>query len=375
MNGIRFRAYCTVASIVALGVATRAGAGVINPDISVIGQPFLSLTDDPSASDRKRPRLDIGETELIFDAALNPYARGFFTMTFGDDAFELEEGYLDLTRALPAQFALRAGRYRAGFGRLNPVHPHVLPFAERFALLSQYLPGDEALIEIGASLSRRIAIGDETSVLLAGDWLQGDSFAIDRPSTGDPTDPLESGGDDGAGQTRPAFLARAACFTPLGERSGLEFGVSALGGTNNVAAAARTRLFGADAKLKLWTGERAFVVVQAEAMHLDRDDAGWDPATSVYLRTPVTPAGAYIFADYNWSRRYNAGMSYEGFQRPSAAEEWDQGIGLFAGLALWEETTAFRAEWRRDIPDDSRAINTFILRVLFSMGPHKIHSF
>ena len=46
MNGIRFRAHCTLASIVMLGVATRAGAGVINPDISVIGQPFLSLTDD-----------------------------------------------------------------------------------------------------------------------------------------------------------------------------------------------------------------------------------------------------------------------------------------------------------------------------------------
>jgi hypothetical protein len=306
---------------------------------------------------------------------LNPYARGSFTLAFADEELELEEGYIDLTRALPAEFALRAGRYRAGFGRLNPVHPHVLPFAERFTLFDQYLPGEEALIEEGASLSRRVALGDATSVLFSADWLQGDSFAIERPSSGDPSDPLESGGDDGAGQARPAFLARAACFTPLGERSGLEFGVSALGGTNNVAAAARTRLFGADAKLKLWTAERAFLVVQAEALHLDRDATSWDPATAAYRHTTVTPTGMYLFADYNWARRYNAGVAYETFQRPTAAEEWDRGLNVFAGLALWEETTALRAEWRRQIPDEARSINTLFLRILFSMGPHKVHSF
>jgi hypothetical protein len=352
-----------------------ARAGVTNPDISVIGQPFVRWTDDPSAADRKRPRLDIGETEIVFDAALNPYARGFFTVAIGDEGFELEEGYFDLTRKLPAGFALRGGRYRAGFGRLNAMHPHTLPFAERFGVLAGYLPGEEALVETGASLSRRVVLGAENSVLLSADWLQGDSFAIERVSSGDPTDPLESGGDDGAGQSRPAFLGRAAYFMPLGEQSGFELGVSALGGTANVAAAARTRVLGADAKAKVWTGPRAFLWLQAEAMRLDRDEVGWDAANGVYTRTPVEPAGGYVFADYNWAARYNAGAAYEGFQRPTAAKQWDQGVGIFAGLALMEETTVFRAEWHRSIPDDTQAVDTFTLRVLFSMGPHKVHAF
>jgi hypothetical protein len=361
-----------IALAIAAGVAS---AGVINPDISVIGQPFMSLTDDPTAADRKRLQPDIGETEVVFDAALNPYARGSFTMAFGEEGFELEEGYFALTRFLPAGFALRGGQYRAGFGRLNPMHPHMLPFAERFGVLAAYLPGEEAFIDVGASLSRRVAIGGETSVQLSADWLGGDSFRIARGSTGDPSDPLEQGGDDGTGESRPGFLARAAMFTPLGDPSGLELGVSATGGTNNVAASAQTRVYGADAKAKLWTGARSYILVQAEALHLERDDAGFDPVTAAYANTTVSPTGGYIYADYNWATRYNAGASYEGFQRPTPGEEWDESIGLFAGLSLLEETTAFRADWRRVMPDGGPAFNTYVLRVIFSMGPHKAHQF
>ena len=35
-------------------VSGAARAGVTNPDISVIGQPFFSLSDDPSSINRKR---------------------------------------------------------------------------------------------------------------------------------------------------------------------------------------------------------------------------------------------------------------------------------------------------------------------------------
>ena len=51
-------------------------AGVVNPDISLIGQPAIRWSDDAADPARKRPTLALGETELVFDAALNPYARG-----------------------------------------------------------------------------------------------------------------------------------------------------------------------------------------------------------------------------------------------------------------------------------------------------------
>lgn len=212
------------------------------------------------------------------------------------------------------------------------------------------------------------------SLNLAADWLQGDTFRIARDPSGDPSDPLASGGDDRAGETRPAFNGRLSGFAMLGEQSALEFGVSAVGGTNNVAAGTRTYDYGADVKAKLWTGPRSYLVLQAEGLQLVRDDAGWDPALG-YTKTQVTPMGGYIYADYNWATRYNVGASYEGFQRTTANQEWDQSVGAFAGFSLLEETTAFRGDYRRILPDGGDAYNEFRMRVIFSMGPHKAHQF
>jgi len=366
-----------VIAVIALAVAVFAApglAGVINPDISVIGQPFMSLTNDRFVAERNRPRLDVGETEFVFDAALNPYARGLFILALSSEGFELEEGFFSLVRGLPLDLALKGGQYRVGFGRLNLVHPHALPFAERFDVLTAYLPGEETLNETGVSLSRLVPVHGDFSLQVAADWLQGDSFRLERQPSIEPNDPITLGGDDAAGETRPAFAARLSGFGMLGEQSGIEFGVSALSGTNNVAAATRSRVYGADAKAKLWTSSNAYVVLQSEALFLDREEAGWDPVLG-YTNTTVTPAGGYAFADYNWAKRYNVGASYESFQRPTAGEEWDQSIGAFAGYSLLEETTAFRFDWRRILPDAGDDFDQFTLRVIYSMGPHKAHQF
>ena len=366
-----------VIAVIAVAIAvpaTPGRAGVLNPDISVIGQPFLGLTNDNFAANHDRPQLDVGETEFVFDAALNPYAHGTFILTLSRAGFELEEGFFSLLRGLPLDLALKGGQYRVGFGRLNPTHPHALPFAERFDVLAAYLPGEEALTETGISLSRRVAVHGDFSLQLVGDWLQGDSFRIERSPSLDPNDPITLGGDDAAGETRSAFAARLSGFSMLGERSGIDFGISATGGTNNVAAGSQTLVFGADAKAKLWASSNAYLLLQAEALFLDREDAAWDPVSG-YTTRHVTPAGGYVFADYGWATRYNVGASYEGFQRPTTNQEWDQSVGAFVGYSLLEETTAFRFDWRRTLPDAGQDFDRFTLRVIFSMGPHKAHQF
>lgn len=351
-----------------------ARPGVTNPDISVIGQPFVTVTDAPDDPDRNRAAFDVGETEIVFDAALNPYARGFFTLTIGEEGAELEEGFFSLLRGLPGDVALKGGRYRVGFGRLNPVHPHVYPFAERFDVLAAYLPGEESLNEVGVSLSRRFPIHGDFSLNAAVDWLDGDSFRLERESSGAADDPLEVGGDDDAGLSRPAFVGRISGFAMLGEQSALEFGVSATEGTNNVAAGSRTRVLGADAKAKLWLSPRSYLVLQGEFLSLDREDAAWVPGEG-YRTESVTPSGAYLYADYNFSMRWNVGASWEGFERPEPDGPSDAAIGAWAGVALLEETTVFRINWRRSLPDDGDAFNTFTLGAIYSMGPHKAHQF
>src|SRR5262249_39726323 len=158
-----------LALLLLLAPVAPARAGVVNPDISVIGQPFMRWADDFNDPARKRPTLNVGEVEAMFDAALNPYARGTFILSIANGGIDVEEGYFQLLRGLPAGLALKGGKYRVGFGKLNPQHPHTWPFADRFNVLADYLPGAESFDEVGLSLSERIPMPGDISLPATAD--------------------------------------------------------------------------------------------------------------------------------------------------------------------------------------------------------------
>jgi len=362
-----------------LPLTARAGAG--NPNLSVIAQPRLAISNDPADPNRKRPVWDLGETEFVLDDYLNPYVRGNLTLAYApEEGLALEEGYVDVVRGLPGTLNLRLGRWRAGFGKLNPQHPHVYPFAERFGVLAAFLPGEEGLNETGLQASLRLPSPGEVALTASVDWLRGDTFRREREASSFATDPLTAtDAGDRAAEARPAALGRLSAFAPMGERSGLELGLSATEGTNNVAAGTTTRVIGFDAKAKLWNSEQSYLLLQGEALKLTREDAGWDGTG--YTTDEVSPWGWYLFADYNWNQRWNAGASYERFQADTVDAAWNHAVGIFAGFALLEETTALRLDWRREqtgVPTgevDPDAVDVVTLRVIWSMGPHKAHQF
>lgn len=369
------------AAVLVTATAAPALAGVVNPDISVIGQPLMRWTDDPFDPARKRPAFDVGETEFVFDAALNPYARGTFIAAIGDGGLELEEGYFRIVRGLPPGLALQGGKYRLGFGKFNAAHPHALPFAERPRVLAAYLPGDESLNETGVQVSERLAIGD-MALTFSADVLQGDSFRLPRETSGAPNDPLEVDPlGDREEEPRPAGLGRVSLFVPVGDRSGVEFGGSGLAGTNNAAARTRTTVYGGDVRAKLWTSPRSYVVLHGEVVSLDREDAGWDEVAAAYTTTSTTPAGGFVFADWNFNTRWNLGAGFESWQDPGLQDVSDTVFRVFGGFSLLEETTAFRLDYERWQPGaptgspDPDAVQTLTLRVLYAMGPHKAHQF
>ncbi len=363
-------------------VAAPSPAANLNPDISLIGQPSLGWSDGADDPGRKRPRFDPGETEILFDAALNPYARGTATLSFEPEAAGVEEAYFSMTRGLPAGLALKGGKYRLGFGRLNIAHPHTDPFGARPRVLGAFLPGEGSLNETALQVSGRIPAPGDVAITLSADWLAGDSFRRPRASSGASNDPLEVSADgDREGEPRPGVLGRVSTFFPLGDRSGIEVGGSALHGTGNVAAAARTTVFGTDVKAKFWNSARSYLVVQGEWLALNREEAGWDSVAARYVTARTRPAGGYVFADYNFDLRYNVGASFERHRDPGPAGATSHTIGAFAGLALLEESTVFRAGWERHQPDGisggprPRAVQSVTLRVIFSMGPHRAHQF
>jgi len=352
-------------------------AGPVNPDLSVIGQPFARITDDPGDVDRERLQFDPGEVEVLLEGYLNPYAKGLFTLAIGEEGLELEEGYLDLLRGLPFGLALRGGQYRVGFGRQNPVHPHAYPFAERFRVLAAYLPGEEAYIETGASLSKLVALPGDCALTAAFDLFQGDSFRIEREPGESLDDPLADpdGPGDRAAETRLAYAARGSLFTPIGDESGVDLGVSFTHGTTNVAAGARSTVAGIDAKAKLWRTPDAYLLFQVEGLWMDRPAVQWEELSG-YVESPADGFGGYAYAEYRWARRYHAGLGGEHFADPAAADmATSSALRLFTGLSLFEESTSFLLDWERFLPAAESAVNTVTLRAVFALGPHKPHPF
>ncbi|MDP4224694.1 MAG: hypothetical protein Q8868_15410, partial [Bacteroidota bacterium] len=102
-------------------------APVTLPDIGAIGDFRGSYTWKNKFDSR------INEVEVSLQSAVDPYARADFFLSVGRDletgkfGLDLEEGYLT-TLSLPGHLQLKAGKFRGALGRINPVHPHTLPF-------------------------------------------------------------------------------------------------------------------------------------------------------------------------------------------------------------------------------------------------------
>ena len=109
---------------------TRSGISA-NPDLSVIGDFQGSYI----SRGKKNFNAYLNETEVSLQAVVDPYARADFFISFGRDAetgkygVEVEEGYLT-TLSLPAKLQLKVGKFREAVGRINPTHPHALPFID-----------------------------------------------------------------------------------------------------------------------------------------------------------------------------------------------------------------------------------------------------
>jgi hypothetical protein len=363
----------SVATFGALLIQTApACAGVVNPDISLIGQPVVRWTDDPSDTRAYRQLgFDVGETEIVFDSALNPYARGYATLSLASGKADVEEAYFTILRGLPAGLEVKGGKYRVGFGKLNAAHPHTYPFIERFHVLAKFLPGDDSYDETGVNVSGRIPVPGDIALTASADILQGDSFQSAADSV-----------SRGKAKAHNAYVGRLSAFIPIGDRSGLELGASGTQGVNDIYSGAKTTVFGGDAKLKLYVSDNASLLIQAEYLHEDRE---------VTEDTPIfghwKPNGGYAFVNYSWAQRYNVGMSFERSSHFAVVGDDDSSVGAFVGLALMEETTWFRLGFEHTTPGPANnnvgdfyvpapgSINTVRLGIVYSMGPHKAHQF
>jgi hypothetical protein len=328
-------------------------AGVVNPDISAVGQVRAGLTNDAASPNQDEPALSLGETELILDAWLNPYLKGNFTLSGGEEGVGVEEAYASWIKGLPFGLGLKAGKYRLGFGKLNPAHPHVNPFIDPPAAWISLMPGgEEGFNETAVQASVLLPTPGDWASTVSVDVLQGAQFHPDEEAA------------------RLGWLGRWSNAFLLGEAGALETGLSGATGIDNVEEDLRGYLAGADVKAKFYLDGGSQFTVQGEGLF--RRSHAVDSLTGV---STEDRSGFYAVADYRYHVHFNIGGMYDQYERAGNPDKVDRSVRAFAGYTMLEESALIRVAYGYFMPEDGDAVGTLSAQLLFTMGPHKAHQF
>ena len=320
--------------------AAPAPAKVFNPDISVVGN-FVGKIGDTNEI-QERSTLSLEESEISFQAFVDPYAQAKFFVAVGPEGAEIEEGFVNFI-ALPHDLTAKVGKLKANFGKTNLMHVHQLPWIDT-PLVSTNFFGEEGLADSGVSVSKLFPNRLGVFVEATGEVYSGDAEGVfERESAND-----------------LFYLGHLKAYRDLTERSNVELGTTyargTLGGTNE--------FMGVDLTWRYRPLGRVYggLISRTEAIWNDREGIGGQAF------------GAYTSADYQFARRWFAGVRLDTADHPDDPTLTDRGGSLT--LTFWpSEFSQFRAQGRRIRYGGGPTVNELLFQVQFSIGAHGAHTF
>jgi hypothetical protein len=337
----------------ALPVYGRADSSkVFNPDIAVIGD-FISATGSNKVD--PAPVFDMHESEVSFQAIVDPYARADFFISFGQEGVDLEEGYITFP-AVPGGILAKAGKMRAAFGKVNTMHNHVLPWIDRPLMTTDLVAGEDGINDAGFSVAR----------LIPNRWFfleataqayRGDSFPVFNSSK----------------RGNLSYVGHLRGYQDISESTNIDLGVSYAHGHNPAGVEEsevgqfKTTLYGTDATLRWRPLKRSIYrsfVGRSEVVWSLRGQPGGKQRS----------LGYYISGDYQFGRRWFAGLRYDHSQRADNNSLLD--TGQSAILTYWpSEFAQLRGQYRRTQFAIGPTANEFLMQLQFAIGAHGAHPF
>lgn len=336
-----------------------AAAKALNPDVSVIGD-FIgaagSTNTPPLATLQPFPSLQMHESELGLQAIIDPYARGDFFLSFGEQGVNLEEGYITFT-ALPAGFVAKVGKMRSVFGKVNMMHNHVLPWVDRPLVTTNLVAGEDGIDDAGFSLERILPAPRGIFLEATGQIFRGDSGDVFR---------AESRGD-------VSTVDHLRAYRDITESTNLDLGLSYARGHNDATLANGnfgdfvTQLYGVDATLR-WKPLRRSIYHS----FVGRSEFIWSQRQQ--LPREQRAFGFYTSADYQFARRWFAGGRFDYSDRSRFENLTDKGVA--ATLTYWpSEFSQVRGEYRFTRYAENRDSHEVFMQLIFSLGAHGAHPF
>jgi hypothetical protein len=347
-----------------------AGSKVFNPDMAVIGD-FLGAagrnTINPS------PAMEMHESEASFQAIVDPYARADFFISFGESGVDLEEGYLTLT-TLPGGLLTKVGKMRAAFGKVNTLHNHVLPWADRPLVTRNLVGGEDGISDAGISVAR----------LIQNPWIFLEATGqVFRGDSGPDENPLFRSSKPGD----LSYVAHLRGYHDITEASNIDLGASYARGHNGlrfVEGASKdtdiTQLFGVDATFRWRPLQRSiYRSFVGRAEWIGSRIGGGDItllSEPIGIRAigPQHANGFYVSGDYQFGRRWFAGARLDRSGRALDASLHDTG-GSFI-ISYWpSEFSQVRGQYRRTNYALGPSADEFLFQFQFSIGAHGAHPF
>lgn len=325
-----------------------ASAKAFNPDISVIGN-FIGIAGKNPNSEE--PSLSLTEAEVAFQAVVDPYARADFYFAASEDGVEIEEGFITFT-SLPAHLLLKVGKLRAQFGRVNTLHTHSLPTADRPLVTTNLVGGEEGMSDAGFSVSHLLQI-PAIFVELTGEVFRGDSEVFQTTERSDLN-----------------YVGRVRAYRDLTEATNLDVGFSYAQGPSTIGdqTSLDKRLIGVDATFRYRPLRRAIyqrLNLRTELIW-SRQDLPVDPRASGF--------GFYGLGEYQFARRWYVGARGDRSARIDDGDLVDTGGSVF--LTFWPtEFSQIRGQYRRINYAEGTTGNEFLVQFNFAIGAHGAHVF
>jgi hypothetical protein len=313
--------------------------------------------------------LQMHESEAAFQAVVDPYARADFFISFGESGVNVEEGYVTFT-SLPGGLLTKVGKMRAAFGKVNTLHNHVLPWTDRPLVFYNLVGGEDGISDAGLSVAR----------LIPNPWMfleaTGQVFRGDSGGQGSPLFQTTR-------RRELSYIGHLRAYQDITDNSNVDFGFSYAHGHNGISngnvtdpGSLATDLYGFDATYR-WRPLRRSIyhslVGRTEWVVSRRDQRSEArPLGEPYGLQRGT--GMYVSGDYQFARRWFAGVRFDRANRGEDASLLDRGGS--AVLTYWpSEFSQIRGQYRRTTYAGGATADEVLFQVLFSIGAHGAHPF
>jgi hypothetical protein len=357
-------------------------------------------------------------TEVAFSATVDPWFDANLMLTVDSGGgVEVEEAYFD-TRALPAGWKIRGGKFLSGVGYLNNQHPHTWDFVDQ-NLAYRTLLGEHGIMDTGLQLTWTPRTGS-VYTLLGVEALQSNEQVFGTAGEETPTDRADglalagtAAGEMAAKKAGPRLMTAFAKFAPdLGDNHALQIGFWAARANQHQEIHDHTEenpgvacgdpgglcVNGLQGKSKLWGTDWVYkfdapgaygqgdLKLSAEYLREVKDlSVTFSESGVLGGKRKFTQDGLYLAGVYGIAPNWQLGLRYDvtgltnKVDRGTSVSEWEKSdrwtlslthhFSEFSRLRLQASTADL---WVEGAPEK---VNQFFLQYQHSLGAHGAHAF